>query len=189
MLRGNVDVAGLDRHGDTLTVTMSDGTTVDAATVLLAVGATPQLDLAASIGLVDDEESGVVVTPTMATAANGVLAVGDIARPWHPVAGRHLRVEHWGDAESHGTVAGRWLAGEHEPWSAPPGFWSTIAGETIKHVAWGDGYDAVRVVRSTSGETFWYGRDGVVVGVLTHGHDEDADIAAAAVAEGWSMPS
>ena len=188
-LRGNVEVARLERHGDALTVTMSDGTTVDAATVLLAVGATPQLDLAASIGLVDDEESGVVVTPTMATAANGVLAVGDIARPWHPVAGRHLRVEHWGDAEAHGTVAGRWLAGDHEPWSAPPGFWSTIAGETIKHVAWGDGHDSVRVVRSTSGETFWYGRDGVVVGVLTHGHDEDADIAAAAVAERWSMPS
>ncbi len=188
-LRGRVEVAAVERRGDTLVLTMSDGTTVDAATVLLAVGAQPQLDLAASIGLVDEGEAGVIVTPTMQTAANGVLAVGDIARPWHPVAGRHLRVEHWGDAEAHGTAAGRALAGDVEPWSAPPGFWSTIAGETIKHVAWGDGYDEVRVVRSTVGETFWYGRDGLVVGVLTHGHDEDADHAATAVAERWSMPS
>ena len=111
-MRGNVEVARRERHGYASTVTMSDGTTVDAATVLLVVGATPQLDLAASIGLVDDEESGVVVTPTMATAANGVLAVGDIARPRHPVAGRHLLVEHRGDAEAHGAVAGPWLAGE-----------------------------------------------------------------------------
>ena len=188
-VRGNVDVADVERHGDELTVTMSDGTTLAAASVLLAVGAEPQLDLAASVGLVDDARAGVAVSATMQTAADGVLAIGDIAMAWHPTARRSLRVEHWGDAEGHGRTAGRSLAGSTEPWTNPPGFWSTIAGETIKHVAWGDGYDELRVVRSPSGETFWYGREGVVVGVLTHGHDEDADRAAAAVGEGWPMPS
>jgi 3-phenylpropionate/trans-cinnamate dioxygenase ferredoxin reductase component len=188
-LRGNVGVAHLERHGDELVVAMSDGTRIAAATVVAAVGAEPQLDLAASMGMVDDAHSGVAVSATMQTAADGVFAVGDIATAWHSKARRSLRVEHWGDAEAHGQTAGLRIAGVVQPWTTPPGFWSTIAGETIKHVAWGDGYDDVRVVRSSAGETCWYGRDGVVVGVLTHGHDEDAELAPVAVGEAWPMPS
>ena len=155
-VRGNVDVADLERHGDELTVTMSDGTTVATATVLLAVGAEPQLDLAASIGLVDDEAAGVAVSPTMQTVADGVLAVGDIAMAWHPSPRRSCGSST--GATPKATAHGRPVPGRvTEPWTNPPGFWSTIAGETIKHVAWGDGYDELRVVRSTSGETFWYG--------------------------------
>ena len=55
-------------------------------------------------------------------------------------------------------------------------------------MAWGDGHDAVQVQPSASGVTVWYGRDDVVVGVLTCDHDDDIDVAAAAVAERWPMP-
>jgi NADPH-dependent 2,4-dienoyl-CoA reductase/sulfur reductase-like enzyme len=49
----------------------------------------------------------------MRTAAPGIFAVGDIAAAWHPLGKRRLRVEHWGDANAHGRVAGGVLAGEH----------------------------------------------------------------------------
>ena len=55
-------------------------------------------------------------------------------------------------------------------------------------MAWGDGHDAVHVERSATGTTVWYGRDGVVVGVLTHDHDDDNAVAPTALAERWAFP-
>jgi 3-phenylpropionate/trans-cinnamate dioxygenase ferredoxin reductase subunit len=55
-----------------------------------------------------------------------------------------------------------------------PGFWSTIGERTLKHAAWGDGYEQSRMLEHANGGfTVWYSRDGVAVGVLTHECDED----------------
>ncbi|MET0326225.1 MAG: FAD-dependent oxidoreductase [Ilumatobacteraceae bacterium] len=184
---GGRDVASIDRHGDAYAVRTAGAETVEAAHVVVAVGARPLTDLAGSAGL--DTDDGIAVDPTMATAADGVFAVGDIARAHHGVAGRWLRVEHWGDAVEHGRLVGLALAGAPEPWRTVPGFWSTIAGQTIKYVAWGDGHDEVRVRRSASGTTVRYGRDGRLVGVLTHDHDDDNERAEADVHAGRPMPA
>ena len=183
---GGRQVATIEHHGDHHVVVAADTPPVDAAHVIVAVGAEPSTGLAGDAGL--DTDGGIAVGPTMATAADGILAVGDIARAHHDVAGRALRVEHWGDAVEHGRLAGLALAGAPEPWRAVPGFWSTIAGRTVKYVAWGDGHDEVHVQRSGSGTTVRYGRDGRVVGVLTHDHDEDNEQAEADVHAGRPMP-
>ena len=70
--------------------------------------------------------SGVDVDAPMRTALDGVMAIGDIAHALHPVAGRRLRVEHWGDAEGMGQVAGTVAAGGAAEWRDVPGFWSQI---------------------------------------------------------------
>ena len=155
--------------------------------VLLAVGAVPQ-DHRSPTRPGWAERTAIEVDARMRTAAEDVLAVGDIAAAWHEVAGRRLRVEHWGDAVEHGRIAGATLAGRDATWSTVPGFWSTIAGNQLEYVAWGDGHDELRVDRSASGITVWYGRDGVVVGVLTNGHDEDQERAQDAVATRRPMP-
>ena len=81
----------------------------------------------------------------MRTSDPAVLAVGDVAFAHNAAAGRPLRVEHWGEALEHGAVAGAVLAGQDREWANAPGFWSTIAGRTLKYVAWGDGYASVRL--------------------------------------------
>ena len=141
--------------------------------VVLATGASPNVDAWRTI--VADADA-VPVDATMATAAPGVYAVGDIADAFHPLAGRSLRVEHWGDAIAMGEIAGAALAGHPRPWSDVPGFWSEIAGRTVKYVAWGDGWDRWCERRSADGVTFWFERDGEVVGVLTVDHDEDLEV-------------
>src|ERR687889_332999 len=97
----------------------------------------------------------------------------DIAQAYNESAGRHLTVEHWGDALEHGRIAGMVIAGGEASWSRLPGFWSTIGDKTIKYWAWGDGWD--EQVFEDEGEAFtvWYGKDGALVGVLSHGIDED----------------
>ena len=186
-LIGGRSVSRFERHADRIVTSLVDDRMLESHRVIVAVGARPRAEVAATIGL--DTGDGVIADETMRTLAPNVFAAGDIAAAWNATAARRLRVEHWGDAETQGQIAGLTLAGELATWTSPPGFWSTIAGETIKHVAWGDGHDEVRVVTSHVGTTIWYGASGVVVGVLTHDHDDDNSIAATALSERWSMPS
>jgi 3-phenylpropionate/trans-cinnamate dioxygenase ferredoxin reductase subunit len=161
---------------DGRTVELGDGRRLDGACVVLAMGSRPRGELArhASVLLSDD---GAVVVDASMRAVDGppsVFAVGDVAHAYNRSAGRHLRVEHWGDALEHGAIAGRALAGEDAGWDSVPGFWSTIGSHTLKYSAWGDGYDDARLEGRPNGAfTVWYSRGGAAVGVLTHESDED----------------
>ena len=165
-------------HGNGGSTAVFGDRRIDAAHVILATGARPNLDVARAAGMAGD--SGVDVDARMATALDGVMAIGDIAHALHPVAGRRLRVEHWGDAEGMGQVAGTVAAGGAAEWRDVPGFWSQIGERAeLKYVAWGDGYDECVVRRSADGGfTAWYAKDGATCGVLTHRHDEDHEAAA-----------
>jgi len=141
--------------------------------VLLATGHAPNGGLAEAAGI-PTEDGRVVVDAAMRSAVAGVLAAGDVALAHSAAAGRPLRVEHWGEALAMGGVAGRTAAGREDAWAQAPGFWSSIGDRALKQVAWGDGFDEVRTVDHGDGAfTAWYGRDGVVVGVLTHEADDD----------------
>ncbi len=156
-------------------VELSDGTRVKGETVVLGMGARPRGEIPAAAGL-RMSDGAVVVDEAMRASriAHPVLAVGDVARAYNVSAGRHLRVEHWGDALAHGALAGQTLAGRDVRWDEVPGFWSTIASHTIKYAAWGDGYDRSTLISHPGGAfTVWYERDGAAAGVLTHERDDD----------------
>src|SRR3712207_3045470 len=76
-----------------------------------------------------------------ATTDEGHPAVGDIANAYNESAGRHVSVEHWGDALEQGRIAGTVIAGGGARWGMVPGFWSTIGDKTMKYWHWGDGWD------------------------------------------------
>ena len=79
-------------------------------------------------------------------------------------AARRLVVEHWGEAEGMGSIAGTVAAGGRAAWAEVPGFWSEIGTHTLKYAAWGDGYDETVPVPDRDGAfTVWYGRDDRVV--------------------------
>ena len=141
--------------------------------VLLATGVRPQGALAADAGLAM-QDGRVRVTADMRTSSPSVFAAGDVAFAVNASAGRAVAVEHWGDAMAMGEIAGRVAAGHSARWSQAPGFWSMIGDRTLKYTAWGDGFDDVRVDEDGAGAfTVRYGREGELVGVLTHEHDED----------------
>jgi len=172
-----------------LRVEASRGGALDADLVLLAVGVRPASDLARAAGLALGERDEVLAQSTMRTGADGLLACGDCSRARHAVAGRPLHVEHWGDALAQGEVAGTVAAGGAAEWRSVPGFWSTIGERTLKYAAWGDGVDEVRVHEHGGGAfSAWYGADGVCVGVLTHGRDEDYDAGCDRIERGAPLP-
>ena len=156
-------------HGYELSV--EGGEVVSAGTVLFGTGVAPRTGLAEEAGL--EVEGGVVTDSSMQTSAPGIFAVGDIARAFNESAGRHLSVEHWGDALEHGRIAGTVISGGEAAWGMAPGFWSTIGDKTIKSWAWGDGWDERAFEENGECFTAWYGKEGALVGVLSHHSDDD----------------
>lgn len=161
---------------------------LSADVVVSGGGATPRLGLALDAGLDVRDGRGVLADERMRTSAPDVFAAGDVAFAHNAAAGRHLAVEHWGEALAMGAVAGRVLAGADAAWDTAPGFWSTIGEQTLKQVAWGDGYDTVRVDGGPDAWTAWYARDGVAVGVLTHQRDQDYERGQELVERGRPVP-
>jgi 3-phenylpropionate/trans-cinnamate dioxygenase ferredoxin reductase component len=162
-------------------VTLRLGQPVDAVPdglVLMAAGVRPRW-----------EHGRITVDQHMCSARPGVYAAGDVAFAHNASAGRHLEVEHWGEALNMGEVAGRTIAGQHAQWDVAPGFWSTIGEHTIKYVAWGDGFDETRIVDHGGGAwAIWYGAHGVTVGVLTHEADDDYERGRTLIETGAPLP-
>ena len=172
------------------TVELCNGRRIDGSCVVLGMGASPRVDLARAAGL-PLRDGAVLVDETLRSPGGEatVLAVGDVATALNVSAGRHVRVEHWGDALEHGALAGRTLARGEGHWDGVPGFWSTIGREMLKYAAWGDGYGEARFISYPDGGfTTWYSRDGVAVGVLTHERDADYERGIELIRKGAAAP-
>ena len=53
-----------------------------------------------------------------------VFAAGDVANAYHPLFGRHIRVEHWANALNGGPAAARSMLGKGVSYDAVPYFFS-----------------------------------------------------------------
>ncbi len=134
-VRLGVGIAELHGRGSVQHAELSDGTSLDADTVLLALGSVLNTEWLTGSGL--ELDPAVVCDPTLTTTRDpDILAAGDIAAV--PVAladGAPLRVEHWTTAAEHGQLAGRnalLASGERAPHGTPPYFWSDQYGSKIQ---------------------------------------------------------
>jgi NADPH-dependent 2,4-dienoyl-CoA reductase/sulfur reductase-like enzyme len=180
-------VQRIERAGGAVAVS-TGAERLEGDVVVMATGVAPRSELAAQAGL-ELDGGAVPVSVAMRTAHEGLLAAGDVCLADNLAAGRPLRVEHWGDALGQGAIAGQAAAGVDAGWDEVPGFWSTIGTRVLKYAAWGDGFDATRLHRDDDGAFIaWYGRQGVIVGVLTHERDEDYDRGRELIAQGAPWP-
>jgi 3-phenylpropionate/trans-cinnamate dioxygenase ferredoxin reductase subunit len=165
------EVRGVRRDGERLEVqTSADETAGDI--VVMATGVAPRAELAALAGL-ELEAGAIPADAQMTTELPDVFAAGDVALAVNVTAGRRVHIEHWGDAIAQGEVAGRVAAGSTAEWAGVPGFWSEIAGHTLKFAGWGEGFDEVRFEPSADGAfAAWYRRADRIVGVLAHECDD-----------------
>jgi NADPH-dependent 2,4-dienoyl-CoA reductase/sulfur reductase-like enzyme len=106
-------------------VILDDGSELPADVLVVAIGVVPSTDWLMDSGLKLDD--GVVCDQyCAAVGAEGVYAAGDVAKWFHPLFGRHLRVEHWTNALEQGTYVGRAVAAPSvaRAYDAVPYFWS-----------------------------------------------------------------
>jgi 3-phenylpropionate/trans-cinnamate dioxygenase ferredoxin reductase subunit len=93
-------------------VLLADGTRIEADAVIVGVGATPNTALAEAAGL--EVNNGVRVDARLRTSAPDVYAAGDVANAFHPLLGKHIRVEHWANAQNQPRTAARSMLGDVE---------------------------------------------------------------------------
>lgn len=117
----NAKVTGLQVSDGKVTAVTTETGSYPAAAVVIGIGATPRVKLAADAGLKVD--GGVVTNASLQTSDPDVYAVGDIAVVAHPKLGP-VRVEHWAWANDGGQVAGRALLGQDAEVDFLPFFYS-----------------------------------------------------------------
>ncbi|MEV6137762.1 FAD-dependent oxidoreductase [Nocardia sp. NPDC051990] len=103
-------------------VRLADGTVIEGDAVLVAIGARPNIELAADAGLAID--GGVLVDASLTTSDPNIVAVGDIANEQHPRLGRRIRVEHWANALNQPAVAAQTMLGKSASYDRLPYFFT-----------------------------------------------------------------
>jgi 3-phenylpropionate/trans-cinnamate dioxygenase ferredoxin reductase subunit len=100
----------------------SAGVVLPADVVVVGIGAVPATGLASAAGL--DVGNGVIADAGLHSSAPDVFAAGDVANSYHPLFGRHVRVEHWANALNGGPAAARSMLGQGVSYDAVPYFFS-----------------------------------------------------------------
>ncbi|WP_405490798.1 NAD(P)/FAD-dependent oxidoreductase [Nocardia sp. NBC_00511] len=122
-LRLGVKVAEITTaDGKATGVRLDDDTHIEADAVLIAIGARPNIELAADAGLA--VAGGVLVDESLATSDPDIVAVGDIAEQLHPVLEQRIRVEHWANALNQPAVAALTMLGKPAVYDRLPYFFT-----------------------------------------------------------------
>ena len=118
---------GLEGDGRVERAKLDNGETLDIDLVVMGVGIRLNTKLAQETGLdVREEDDAIRVDETLRTSDPHIYAAGDLAAWPDATFDERLRVEHWDVARRQGMRAGRNMAGENEPYTALPYFFSDL---------------------------------------------------------------
>ena len=174
-LRVNTKVSSIEGDDGMAIVRLADGSSVEADLLVVGIGAVPETRPRRGRGAAND--NGIVVDEQLRTSEPDIFAAGDVANAYHPLLGRHLRVEHWDNAIEQGVVAAQNMLGKAVSYDRLPYFYSDqydLGMEYLGNVG-PDGYDQV-VLRGKPAEgtftAFWLREGRVLAGM--HANDWDA---------------
>jgi 3-phenylpropionate/trans-cinnamate dioxygenase ferredoxin reductase subunit len=165
--RNDAKVVGVD-GGDEQAVVLGTGERLPADIVVSGVGAVPNTLVAERSGA--RVENGVLTDRGMRTSIEDVYAVGDLANPYLPAIGQHLRNEHWANAITTGTIAAHAILGERASYDDIPYFYSDQYDLGMEYSGYGPLAAGARVVYRGDVESrefiaFWLRNDRVVAGM------------------------
>lgn len=174
-VRTNVSVTSVTADGGGAVVTLGDDASFVADLLVVGVGVAPDTALAEAAGLKTD--NGIVVDEFLRASHPDVFAAGDVARAFHPLLGRSIRVEHWDNAIEQGRAAAANMLDAHEPYVRLPYFFTDQYDLGIEYVGnvGPDGYDEVVLRGDVPGRqftAFWIKGERVLAGM--HANDWDA---------------
>ncbi|MER5353551.1 FAD-dependent oxidoreductase [Kitasatospora sp. NPDC002551] len=168
-LRFGVQVTELTGENGRVTgVRLADGTAVAADAVVVGIGIAPDTSLAEAAGL--EVDNGIKTDEHLRTSDPDIHAAGDVANAYHPLFGRHLRVEHWANAVNQPQTAARAMLGEDAVYDRVPYFFTDQYDLGMEYVGWVEpgGYDRV-VFRGDPATrefiAFWLSENRVLAGM------------------------
>jgi phthalate 3,4-dioxygenase ferredoxin reductase subunit len=171
----NATVAGVERlPGDGALVRLADGRTLEAGTVVAGVGCVPNTEWLTGSGLPLGD--GVYTDDRCAVGdAEGVYAIGDVARWYDRAGGVTRRVEHWTNAVEQANHVAHQILRPDQPrhYASVPYFWSDQYGVKIQlvgRVAPGDTVEVLRCATPAGDRNVaLYSRAGQLTAAVTFG--------------------
>jgi NADPH-dependent 2,4-dienoyl-CoA reductase/sulfur reductase-like enzyme len=161
----------LDGTAGRMRARLTDGHTITADLVVVALGAVPNTDWLTGSGLHLDD--GVLTDAGLfATGACNVVAAGDVVRYPHPLCGDPVRVEHWSNAvDTAGIAAANLLRGRGAatPMTALPILLLRLHGHQVRSVGLPTAATESAVVDGSPDEDRFvvaFSRQGVLVGAV-----------------------
>ena len=128
VLLGESVARPLEAAGRVAGVETAGGMAVAADLVLVAVGVTPNSELAGDAGLA--VSNGIVVDSSLRTTDPCIWAIGDCAA--FPIRGKHVRLESVQNAMDQGRFAADVILGERKQYEAIPLFWTEQCGARLQ---------------------------------------------------------
>jgi 3-phenylpropionate/trans-cinnamate dioxygenase ferredoxin reductase component len=176
-LRLGTGVKGFAGAGTASSVLIKGGHAIPADTILIGVGAAPNIALADAAGL-KLADGGIAVDATLRSSDPNIYAAGDVAAHDHPKYRHRVRVEHWANAKDQGLhVAGN-LLGAEAPYQLRPFFFSDQYDLGCEYRGLADPAKDRLVVRGDLGSreftAFWL-RDGAVAAAMNVNQWDDGD--------------
>lgn len=139
-------VTAFEGAGRVQRVVTSSGRHIECDFVVVGVGVEPVTEFMVNSGVKID--NGIVVDEFCQTNVAGIYAAGDVANHFHPLFGRHVRVEHWQNAIHQGRAAARNMLGKREPYDDVHWFWSDQYDCNLQYAGFHTGWDEL-VVRGS----------------------------------------
>jgi len=138
-------------------IRLKSGQVIPSEIVILGAGVVPATDFIPNDKITKDRDRSIVVDEYLYTGKDGLYAVGDLARfPWKYIAGRTVRIEHWGYSQTQGIIAGKNMVhGNIKKCDNIPFFWTTQYGKGVRYT--GHALEYQRVIIDTSGEELNFG--------------------------------
>jgi 3-phenylpropionate/trans-cinnamate dioxygenase ferredoxin reductase subunit len=154
-------------------VTTARGRRIECDFAVVGLGVEPATDLLAGTGV--EIDNGIVVDEYCRTNVEGIYAAGDVANHYHPIFGRHIRVEHWKNALKHGPAAAKSMLGDGGPYEEVPWFWSDQYEHNLQYAGFHTEWDELVVRGSLEERSFvaFYRKDGRVLAAVTIGRGRD----------------
>lgn len=170
-------------------VALRSGGRLPCDLVVIGIGTVANTELLEGSALQAD--NGIIVDEFCRASMPHVYAAGDVARWWHPALRRHLRVEHWENAELQGRAAARAMLGILEPYAPVPYFWSDQYEYALQYLGH-HSHDDQQVLRGSLAQrafTLFYLREGVPVAALILNRPRDGTPARRLIAAGLPVDS
>jgi 3-phenylpropionate/trans-cinnamate dioxygenase ferredoxin reductase component len=166
-------VAAFEGVGRLERVTTAHGRRIECDFAVVGLGVEPATELIAGTGVKID--NGVVVDEYCRTNVEGIYAAGDVANHYHPVFGRHIRVEHWQNALKQGPAAAQNMLGEGRPYEEVPWFWSDQYEHNLQYAGFHTEWDELVVRGSVKERNFvaFYRKDRRVLAAVAINRGRD----------------
>jgi 3-phenylpropionate/trans-cinnamate dioxygenase ferredoxin reductase subunit len=174
-IRTSTAFSALRTTDDGVVIEFDGAPPLEADAIVVGIGITPNVSVAAASGLSID--NGIVVDAQGRSSIPNIYAAGDVARRYSARAGRHVRVEHFDNANKQGAAVANAMLGRDAVSDEASWFWSDQYDRNIQFVGSATGELAFRGDVEDLDFTAFYLDGGVVRGAFAIDRGEDVMVA------------